>query len=110
MNLFLFFKVAEAVLMGVPIVGTPIAFESMNFEDNKSVFFGRTVNEFVGKMYLLLTDEKVWYKLKYNSWRSLVQFYSIQNAREQLEEVLSVVIPSAELYDFNPVCENNYDI
>lgn len=97
-------QVAEAVLMGVPVVGTPIALEAMYFEDGESILFGRSANDFAAKIYALLTDDVLWQRIRKNAWEVLDEHFSVSKAREELEKIILNVIPGQSLYDSNPSC------
>lgn len=56
-------KVGESMGLGVPVVGTPVAFEGIDARSGTDVLVGSTAEELAEQIVRALTDDKLWQQL-----------------------------------------------
>lgn len=61
-------KVVSSLCRGVPVVGTPIAFEGMDLELGEEVLVGESPAELAAGVVALCTDRSLWEKLSRNGF------------------------------------------
>lgn len=65
-------KVGESLAYGVPVVGTPIAFEGMDLKPDEHVLVGDTEAELADAIVTLLTKDDLWHRLATAGQRALL--------------------------------------
>ncbi|PWR11329.1 hypothetical protein DKT68_06160 [Micromonospora acroterricola] len=81
-------KVGEAVEYGVPVVGTPIAFEGMGLAAGTDVLAGETAAELAGQLVRLLRDDELAARLVTTAGAGLAARFDARVARTVLDRLL----------------------
>ncbi|MEV4121889.1 glycosyltransferase family 4 protein [Micromonospora sp. NPDC049645] len=82
-------KVGEAIEYGVPVVGTPIAFEGMGLVAGTDVLGGETAAELAGQLVRLLRDDELAARLVTAAGAGLSARFDARVARTVLDRLLS---------------------
>ncbi|MFD6679051.1 glycosyltransferase [Micromonospora parva] len=82
-------KVGEAIEYGVPVVGTPIAFEGMGLVAGVDVLGGETAAELAGQLVRLLRDDELAGRLVATAGAGLSARFDAQVARGVLDRLLN---------------------
>ncbi|MFE6616611.1 glycosyltransferase [Amycolatopsis sp. NPDC057786] len=85
-------KVGESLAFGVPVVGTPLAFEGMRLRDGEEVLTGETAEEIAGKIVTLLTDDALWQRLSESGRVAVADQFGPAVARATLSGLLAPVV------------------
>ncbi|MEU8417474.1 glycosyltransferase [Amycolatopsis japonica] len=85
-------KVGESLAFGVPVVGTPLAFEGMRLRDGEEVLIGETAEEFAEKIVTLLTDDALWQRLSESGRVAVADQFGPGVARATLSGLLAPVV------------------
>lgn len=88
---------------GVPVIGTPIALESMYLRHDNEALYGNTSLEFAKQMHVLISNKDKWYSLREKAWARLKEHFDLPHARPAVEKVLKTVIPDFSI-DNDPAC------
>jgi GT2 family glycosyltransferase/glycosyltransferase involved in cell wall biosynthesis len=81
-------KVIEAMRLGLPVIGTKIAFEAIPVEDGISALFGETPNELAAQILRLSESDSLAGSLSQNATSVISKNYSTARAQSDLEKVL----------------------
>jgi len=79
-------KVVQALLSGLPTVGTPIAFEGMNLRNQSEVDVAQNDTEFISKIKYLYTNEKIWQDRRQSGLKVARNLYGIDSLRSNIEK------------------------
>ncbi len=82
-------KVGESLALGVPVVGTPLAFEGMRLRDGEEVLTGETAEEIAEKVVTLLTDDALWQRLSESGRLAVADQFGPAVARSTLSGLLA---------------------
>lgn len=82
-------KVIEAMRLGLPVIGTKIAFEAIPVQDGISALFGETPTELAGQILKLLESDSLAESLSQNAASVISNNYSIARSRSDLVRLLS---------------------
>ena len=82
-------KVAEAIEYGVPLVGTSIALEGVDFVDGRDVICADDAQAFADAVVRLMRDDELWLSMAGRGQDVLRRQFSPARAREVLEDILS---------------------
>lgn len=83
-------KVIEAMRLGLPVIGTKIAFEAIPVKDGISALIGETPTELAGQILKLLESDILAESLSQNAASVIANNYSISRSRSDLVRLLSV--------------------
>ncbi|GAB3789168.1 hypothetical protein GCM10028797_23830 [Dyella agri] len=81
-------KVATAMIAGVPVVGTTIAFEGMGFEAGTEVLVSDAVSEFADLVVQAYSDRQCWSGLSVNGMQKVDMLYTEEAGKEHLGRLL----------------------
>jgi GT2 family glycosyltransferase/glycosyltransferase involved in cell wall biosynthesis len=81
-------KVIEAMRLGLPVIGTKIAFEAIPVEDGISALFGETPNELAAQILRLIESDSLAGSLSKNGTSVIATNYSTARAQSDLGRVL----------------------
>ena len=90
--------------MGVPLVGSPVALESMHLKMDTDVFLASSASDFARKMHILMTDQAKWESMRTGAWETLEQYFSRDLAKSELKKVLSHFVETPDIENINPSC------
>lgn len=82
-------KVGESLAYGVPVVGTPIAFEGMDLRPDEDVLVGETAQELADQIATVLTKDDLWQQLATSGQRALIAQLGPDVARARLAGLLA---------------------
>jgi GT2 family glycosyltransferase/glycosyltransferase involved in cell wall biosynthesis len=82
-------KVIEAMRLGLPVIGTKIAFEAIPVEDGISALFGKTPTELAAQILKMLESDSLAQSLSQNASSVISSNYSISRAQSDLGRLLS---------------------
>jgi glycosyltransferase involved in cell wall biosynthesis len=82
-------KVGESLSAGVPVVGTPLAFEGMHLRDGVEVLFGAGAQELASHIVGLLTDDVLWHRMSEAGRAAITAQFDPQFARAALRGLLA---------------------
>lgn len=82
-------KVGESLAHGVPVVGTPIAFEGMDLRPDEHVLLGETAQELADQIAAVLTKDDLWHQLATAGQRALIAQFGPDVARAELASLLA---------------------
>jgi GT2 family glycosyltransferase/glycosyltransferase involved in cell wall biosynthesis len=82
-------KVIEAMRLGLPVIGTKIAFEAIPVQDGFSALFGETPTELAAQILKLIESDSLAESLSQNAASIISDNYSIARAQSDLERLLS---------------------
>ena len=78
-------KVLNAIGAGLPVVTTQIAAERLGLEHNKNVLIANTPEEFIQETQRILTDHKLYEKIRKNAYSFGKEKYGYESLAHQLE-------------------------
>jgi len=81
-------KVATAMIAGVPVVGTTIAFEGMGFEAGTEVLVSDAPSEFADLVVQAYSDRQRWSELSANGMQKVDMLYTEEAGKEHLGHLL----------------------
>lgn len=84
-------KVGESLACGVPVVGTPTAFEGMRLRHDEHVLIGSTPGEIADHIVVLLDDDELWYRLSKSGQAAVAAQFGSKPARETLQQLLATI-------------------
>lgn len=84
-------KVNQAMKYGLPVVGTPIAFEAMFPTDGEDCMVAESAEEFADKLVQAYTDCALWAKLVKGGFINVRKNFGLKTARERLLQTLDLV-------------------
>jgi glycosyltransferase involved in cell wall biosynthesis len=82
-------KILNSIAAGSPVVTTKVAADRLRLTDNQDVIIADTTEEFVKKIQELLTDEKLYNKIRKNSFDFAKNEYSYESIAKKLEILYS---------------------
>jgi GT2 family glycosyltransferase/2-polyprenyl-3-methyl-5-hydroxy-6-metoxy-1,4-benzoquinol methylase/glycosyltransferase involved in cell wall biosynthesis len=82
-------KVGESLAYGVPVVGTPLAFEGMRLRDGEEILSGETTEEIAERIATLFTDDPLWQRLSEAGRTAVGAQFGPEVARTALNALLS---------------------
>lgn len=80
-------KILAAMASGLPVISSQTGVEGLNLDDNKHVLIANTPEEFVQQTIRILSDEKLYEKIRKNSYDLAVKEYSWKHIANKLEIV-----------------------
>jgi O-antigen biosynthesis protein len=83
-------KVGESLSLGVPTVGTPLAFEGIRLQPGRDVLVGETAAELAEAIVRALADDALWRRLSSNGRSVVAAQFGPSVAREVLAGVLEL--------------------
>jgi GT2 family glycosyltransferase/glycosyltransferase involved in cell wall biosynthesis len=75
-------KVGEAMAAGLPVVGTPIAFEGIDVVDGRHALIAETPSEIADALARLHTDRPLWERLSANGKAFIEEHFSVSKMRD----------------------------
>lgn len=88
-------KVGESAGLGVPTVGTTLAFEGMRLRPGHDVLVGDTAQEIADAVVRLLTDEQMWRTVSAAGKAAIAAQFGPEPVRETLAATLELYRPQA---------------
>jgi len=82
-------KIGQAIEYGLPVVTTKIGSEGMYLKNNESCIEADTTDSFAEGCIKLYTNKEIWNKVQTNARQSLEVNFSIEEATNNLKELLS---------------------
>jgi len=82
-------KVLSAFTLGVPVVGTDIAFEGMEVQSSSHCLIASTGHSFAAAVELLVSDCEVWSEISKNALSFVSENFGWSSGRDGLERVLT---------------------
>jgi hypothetical protein len=82
-------KLCQALLYGLPIIGSRAAIEGMHMVDDENVLAANSVAEYRAQIERLAEDPDLWHKLRTNGFELIRRHFGRDNARSMLEDMFS---------------------
>jgi len=80
-------KILAAMAAGLPVISTSVGIEGLNVKDNQHVLVANSKEQFVEKILLALSNQKLYQDLQNNSYELALKKYNWKNISEKLEKV-----------------------
>lgn len=77
-------KVIESLAWGCPVVSTSIGAEGMGLKDGKNILITDNPKNFAKKIIRVYTDEKLWYNLSIEGYKTVKRKYGMKLMEEKL--------------------------
>ena len=87
-------QVNQAMALGVPVVGTPVAMEGTETVDGRDCLIAESPQEFARKLVQVYTNCTLWSQLAEGGRANIRSHFSPQVARRQLQSALDRVLSS----------------
>lgn len=81
-------KINQAMSLGVPVVGTSVAVESMHTTHGEDCMVADSLKQFVEHLEAVYTDDALCDKLAKNAYASVYKHFSLQTAGSQIRQAL----------------------
>lgn len=81
-------KIGQAIEWGIPVVSTTIGAEGMHLIDGVSAYVSDDPKEFAQYTVTLLEDKKTWTKFQKNARAVIDDYFSLANAKHELQKLL----------------------
>lgn len=82
-------KLCQALLYGLPIIGSKAAIEGMHMLDDDNVLAANTVAEYRAQIERITENPDLWHKLRTNGFDLIRRHFGRDNARSTLEDMFS---------------------
>ena len=79
---------------GLPVVTTPIGAEGITSDNSNVLMIAANENEFAQQIADVYQDENLWLKLSNNSRRHIQQYFSPENVKNTLNQIIAKCINS----------------
>ena len=84
-------KVGEAWASGLPVIGTSVALADMMTEPQTDLVTGDSPTEFAGRINRVYFNEALWNTAKLDGRNAIVERFSVDVARKELEKIFEIV-------------------